>query len=102
MNAGDTFAGRYRLDRILGEGGFKTVWQAHDTRLSRDVALATFGVRSSDAHARDELLREARALAALSENPRIVSVYDADEHQGTPHLVMRLMTGGDVASLLDR
>ncbi|MBI2762003.1 MAG: serine/threonine protein kinase, partial [Chloroflexi bacterium] len=95
------FADRYRLDAMLGQGGFKTVWRAHDTRLGRDVALAVYRVPARDTDSRVPLQREARALAALGEHPCIVTVHDQGEATGTPYLVMRLMTGGTLAALLD-
>ena len=101
MAANNVFAGRYRLDRLLGEGGFKVVWQAHDLLLRRDVALALYRLAADQGAVRAELLREARALARLSDHPRIVTVFDAGEHGGVAYLTMRLMTGGDLAALLD-
>jgi serine/threonine protein kinase len=87
------------MDALLGEGGFKSVWRAHDSVLGRDVALAVYRLDHTQSDARTELLREARALARLGENPRIVTVYDVGEFDGVPYLVTRLMTGGDPLAL---
>ncbi len=51
---------------------------------------------------RSDLLREARALARLSDHPRIVTIFDAGEYRTVPYLVMRLMTGGDLAAELNK
>ncbi|MGH2583685.1 MAG: serine/threonine-protein kinase, partial [Dehalococcoidia bacterium] len=96
------FASRYRLDARLGEGGFKSVYRAHDVVLRRDVALAVFRLDLTQASARAEVLHEARALARLGDNPRIVTVFDVGEADGIPYLVTRLMTGGDLLAMLER
>src|SRR5262245_15970571 len=100
MAGPELFAGRYRLDAILGDGAFKVVWKAHDTVLDRDVALAIYRVPATDPALRTVLLREARALARRGDHPRIVTVFDAGEAGGVPYLVTRLMRGGDVSALL--
>ena len=44
-----TFAnGRYQVSEFLGEGGRKRVYQAHDTSLDRDVALAVIKTEGQD------------------------------------------------------
>ena len=49
----------------------------------------------------DGLIHEARTAAAL-EHPHIIPVYDADEEDGTPYIVMRYARGGDARSLIRR
>lgn len=91
---------RYELGRFLGEGGMKQVFAATDTRLGREVALAFFKTDglSSDELARIE--REIKAMVALGDHPRIVSVSDFGEDTGRRYVVTRLMSGGDLAARL--
>ncbi|MFN0072659.1 MAG: protein kinase domain-containing protein, partial [Chloroflexota bacterium] len=101
--------GRYHVSRLLGEGGKKRVYLAHDTRLGRDVAFALIKTDGLDAAGHVRLDREARAMAQLGDHPHIVSVLDLGEELSTgsvaggqPYLVSQLMAGGDLETLLDQ
>src|SRR4051794_4858784 len=68
--------GRYRLLRVLGEGGFGRVYLAHDEALHRPVAIkVALPDRAGVAQDMDACLEEARNLARL-DHPHIVPVYD--------------------------
>src|SRR5207253_7860362 len=75
---------RYRVEKILGQGGFGVVYLAHDDQLSRPVAIKVphpkFVARPEDAEA---YLTEARIVAAL-DHPNIVPVYDVGNTQDHP------------------
>ncbi len=89
--------GRFRLERLLGEGAQATVWLAHDPRLDRDVALKVLNADSNNAV--DEWLQEARAVSRLN-HPGIVQVFEADRFDGRPALVFELVHGGTLMPLL--
>ena len=89
--SGDVLRGRYRLDSEIGRGGMGVVYRATDLELHRPVAVKVISENSSD-DARQRLIREARAAAALN-HPHIVSVYDAGEANGLPFFVMELVEG---------
>lgn len=87
---------RYRLDSEIGRGGMGVVFRATDLDLMRPVAVKVLSeFASSDA--RQRLLREARAAAALN-HPHIISVYDVGESQGLPFFVMELVDGPSLAN----
>ena len=72
-----TIEGKYRLDRLIGRGGMGVVYEAHDLRLDRLVAVKLLNGR---AFGQDQALRrfqrEARAAARLA-HPNIVRVFDS-------------------------
>ena len=83
------------------------VYRAHDTRLDRRVALKVVALDRADEADRSvlraRLLREARAAAKL-DHPNAVTIHDVGELEGTPFIVMELISGralravvGDVA-----
>jgi serine/threonine-protein kinase len=89
LSPGDTFD-RYRIEQLLGAGGWGQVYRAIDTRLRRKVALKV--LKKERATEAPRFLREARAAAALH-HPNVVSVYDLGEVEGVPFIAMELAEG---------
>ncbi len=89
--------GRYRLARRLGEGGFGTVWLAHDEHLDRDVAVKAVPRKRVLA---GRLEREARSAARLS-HPAIVTLYEAALDDEAAYLVSELVRGPTLDELLN-
>jgi tetratricopeptide (TPR) repeat protein len=87
---------RYRLDSEIGRGGMGIVYRATDLELHREVAVKVLPTATSSGEARQRLLREARAAAALN-HPHIISVHDVGEANGTPFFVMELVQGPSLA-----
>jgi serine/threonine protein kinase len=96
----ELIAGRYLPQRLLGRGGAKEVWLAHDLTLDRPVALARARSGAAGAEARERMRREARLMARLGDHPHVVTVYDAVEDAGVLHIVARFMAGGSLAERL--
>ncbi len=94
-------AGRYRLDRRLGEGGMGTVYAARDIRGNRDVAVKVIRAEHLvDRTAVGRFRREARLTARLG-HPNAVAVYDYGElRPGGAFLVMELLSGGSLRTEL--
>ena len=90
--------GRYRVLRVIGEGGMGTVFEAQDEVLGRRVAIKRLkGV--ADASARRRFWREARAVARLS-HPNVCPLYEVGEDASGPFLAMELLSGESVAARL--
>jgi len=91
---GQIVAGRYRLERLLGEGGFGLVYEARDQVLGRTVALKALLPRraTSGPAAVKRFLAEARTVARL-DHPHIVPVFDAGVVGDTPWMAMRIVQG---------
>jgi eukaryotic-like serine/threonine-protein kinase len=92
-----TKLGSYQVLTLLGVGGMGEVYQAHDNKLRRDVAIkvlpAAF-MNDADRLARFE--REARMLAALN-HPNIAAIYGLEQSDGVHYLVMELVPGQTLA-----
>ena len=103
---GQLLAGRYRLSRLLGQGGMGAVWQAHDAQLGRDVAVKELRLPEHLGEAERQnwiarLDREARAAARLK-HPGIITVHDRiSGPDGRPWIVMELVDGGSLADLVE-
>jgi eukaryotic-like serine/threonine-protein kinase len=92
---------RYRVIRHIANGGMASVWEAQDELLARPVAVKLLASHlSEDDRARQRFQREARAAAAVSNHPNVVTIYDVGEHDGRTFMVMECLTGGTVADKL--
>jgi tetratricopeptide (TPR) repeat protein len=95
--------GRYLIVEPLGAGAMGVVFRAHDPDLDRDVALKlvrVLGLAPEQAErARGRLLREAQAMARLSE-PNVVAVHDASVVGEDVYVAMELVAGVDLATWL--
>jgi len=98
QRVGSVIAGRYRLERVLGEGAAAVVFRAHDTRHGRDVALKLLRPEVAAALGGARFEREI-ALSARLSHPHIVPMLDAGEADGLLYYVMPVLEG---ASLRDR
>jgi eukaryotic-like serine/threonine-protein kinase len=84
--------GRYRVRRLIGEGGMGRVYLARDTVLGRSVALKVIRPERVSARDVDRFIVEARATARLN-HPHIVVLYDVGEHRGAPYLALEYLDG---------
>jgi len=93
--------GRYRIEKLLGQGGFGLVYLAHDQQLNRLVAIkvphARLISRPDDAEA---YLAEARTVANL-DHAGIVPVYDVGSSENCPcYIVSKYIEGADLTTKL--
>ena len=99
---GDIIAAKYRLERLLGEGGMGAVWAAHNIALDSSVAIKLIRGETDREALSVRLQLEARAAARLG-HPAIVRVFDiGDTAKGDPFIVMELLQGESLAARLDR
>jgi serine/threonine protein kinase len=103
---GRLVADRYRLTQHIGSGAMGVVWQAHDERLHRTVALKQLllqpGLTKADAdEARGRAMREGR-IAARLQHPNAVTVYDVVEDEGQPVLIMEYVPSRSLSAVLER
>jgi serine/threonine protein kinase len=97
------FAGKYTVERILGQGGMGVVFEARHIRLGQRVAIKVLG---SALREYPELVerfeREARAAGSLT-SVHAVRVFDIDAtDDGTPFIVMELLGGRDLSTIVER
>ncbi|MFN8637341.1 MAG: kelch repeat-containing protein [Chloroflexota bacterium] len=84
----------YRIESLLGRGGFATVHKAYQASLDRYVAIK---VLRSEVVENDQAIerfqREARVAARLSSHPNIVTIFDCGEQDGRAYLILEFVDG---------
>jgi serine/threonine-protein kinase len=98
LNTG--LAGRYTLERELGEGGMALVFLARDLRHERKVALKVLRPEISAEIGAERFLREIKMAAGLT-HPHILPVYDSGQADGLLFYVMPNMEGRSLRERLD-
>ena len=85
--------GRYRIVRLIGEGGMGAVYEAIHPGLKKRVAVKVLLPRITESQeARVRFLREGEAASRIN-HPHVVSVFDVGEDGGSPYLVMEYLEG---------
>ena len=107
--------GKYKIERVLGQGGFGITYLATQVSLNRNVAIKEFFMKENCQRATDDrtmtvpsdgsrdlvdgalykFRQEALKLASIS-HPNIVRVIDVFEENGTAYYVMDYLSGGSL------
>lgn len=100
--SGGAIAGRYTLERQLGEGAFGEVWIAQDGKAFGRRVAVKFLLRQHLSN--EEVVRrfwqEGQATAALS-HPNVVALLEFGEDHGVPYLVSEFVEGEPLRRVLD-
>ncbi len=100
---GDVIGGKYRIVRLIGDGGMGTVYEAHHQFLETTVALKFLHSELAQrAGLGSRFLQEARVSARIR-SPHVTHVTDVDQTaDGSPYLVMELLHGEPLQQAMDR
>ncbi len=93
--------GRYRIEKILGQGAMGTVYLGVDPKINRQVAIKTLAYAQIEAvelpEVKARFFREAEAAGRLN-HPHIVTVYDVGEEADLAYMAMELLEGTDLSA----
>jgi serine/threonine-protein kinase len=100
---GSIFAGKYRIEKVLGQGGMGIVLAAHHLNLDEPVAIKVLLPAMMEvAGMVERFTREARRSAKIK-NDHVVRVTDVDTlPSGVPYMVMERLEGNDLSELCKR
>ena len=110
---GTTIAEKYRIERLVGEGGFAVVYRATHTIWNQPVAIKFFnGLSAAPVDQRDEfknqfiqegaLLTELSSQTASIVQARDVGTYTSPDGQWMPYMVLEWLDGLALDELLER
>jgi eukaryotic-like serine/threonine-protein kinase len=110
--AGQTIAEKYRIDRLVGEGGFALVYRAVHTIWNKPVAIKFFNGLSNAPldqreQFRDAFIQEGALLTELSSQTaaivqaRDVGTYTSPDGQWMPYMVLEWLEGKPLDELID-
>lgn len=91
---------RYRIEREVGRGGMATVYQAHDLRHDRRVAIKVLRNDVSELIGAARFLAEIRTTATL-QHPHILPLFDSGEANQQLYYVMPFIEGESLRERLD-
>ncbi len=112
--------GDYRIEKVLGQGGFGITYLAEQTGLGRKVALKEFfmqehcnrdadtaqvsvpsvGSKKLVERFRQKFLKEARLIASF-DNGNIIKIFDVFEENGTAYYVMEYLEGKSLKAMVE-
>ena len=92
--------GEYHITRLIGRGGMGVVLEGEHRRMQRRVAIKVLHASQSEiGFAQEQFLSEIRAVARLL-HPRIVTAFDAGQHESIVYLVMEYVDGATLFQLV--
>jgi len=101
LRTGETFAGRYTIQSVLGRGGMGTVYKAKDSELGEIVAIKTLRPEMvRDEESRERFKDEIRLTRRITHR-NVVRTHDFGEADGIWYLTMEYVEGLTVRELLD-
>ncbi|MFN7698401.1 MAG: protein kinase domain-containing protein, partial [Deltaproteobacteria bacterium] len=100
--AGRTLVSKYRIERMLGQGGMGTVWSGTHSLTGRKIAVKVLDKKFlANAGVVQRFQREARAASSIA-HEGIVEVLDLGQtEEGVPILVMEFLEGESLAHRID-
>ncbi|MBW2455047.1 MAG: protein kinase [Deltaproteobacteria bacterium] len=99
VSIGEILEGKYRIERVIGEGGMGVVVAAEHLTLQQAVAIKFLRVHQEPT-LRERFLREARAASRIA-SEHVARVHDVGTlADGTPYMVMELLKGMDLDELV--
>lgn len=103
IKQGDVLGGKYRVERVIGQGGMGIVVAARHTELHQRVALKLLlADQLDDKDLVERFMREARAVARLKSEHAVKVIDVGKRSNGSPYIVMELLEGNDLGHVVER
>ena len=98
----NTTIGKYKITKLIGEGGMASVYEAEHEMLGTKVAIKVLNpILSANAEIKTRFRNEAKLMASL-DHPNITKVIDFDEQPQQLSIVMEFLNGEDLDQKIKR
>ena len=92
----------YEIVRLLGQGGFATVYEARDRMLDRRVAIKQLAIEKAKSQKNvKRFIQEAR-IAATVEHPNMVTIYGLRVQDERIYMFLEYLPGGSLQDLIEQ
>lgn len=98
---GRVLSGKYKIEKLIGKGGFGSVYRGFDVNLKRQVGVKVLSRVGDNENFKRRFLKESEWMARLN-HPNIVTLFDFGEHSGQPYMVMQLVEGLSLWDLVSK
>ena len=99
---GSPFGSRYRIEKLLGEGGMGAVYKAYDVELGRTVAVKLVRPELSSSTLVMQRFKQELLLASKISHKNILRIHDIAEWNGVKFITMAFVEGCDLAGLIEK
>ncbi|MBM4358320.1 MAG: protein kinase [Deltaproteobacteria bacterium] len=102
LKEGDVFGDRYRIDGVVGKGGFGAVYRATDLQWGRSVALKVLLANYATSESDSKRFKREAALVKELEHPNIVTLINFGQtERGVPYIAFELLGGRALGQALE-
>jgi serine/threonine-protein kinase len=102
VREGTVLSGRYRLEALVGAGGFGSVYRARDHKTGETVAVKVLDERLARDPAYTKRFHREALIARSLRSPHVVKVFSSGSDDGVHYLVMEFIYGMSLRGILDR
>ncbi|MGH7742123.1 MAG: protein kinase domain-containing protein [Candidatus Eiseniibacteriota bacterium] len=99
---GTTFARRYRIERVLGEGGMGRVYKATDMAMDEAIAIKVLSFSFSSNHGMLEQFKRELKLARRIRHRNVVASFHLGESQGRSYITQEYIDAENLSMLVER
>src|ERR1700683_4740079 len=100
MSPGTILGGRYKLLKLIGEGGMGAVYKARDIEVDRLVALKVIRPQLASNPEVLQRFKQELVVARQITHKNVVRIYDIGDADGVKFITMEYVDGEDLKSIL--
>ena len=101
LQPGSAFGARYRIEKLLGQGGMGAVYKAYDIEIGRTVALKLVRPELATSPETMRRFKQELALASRISHRNVLRIHDLGDVNGVKFITMAFVEGKDLAGVME-